>query len=204
MLDSFEDAKKYRDKFRAQKPVVYNAARLKPIQCSSNDMNLIEQPTEQEFNDTNNSENSSEQDYDADSTNNSMENSQLDDVSESQQETNSADNDVKDPLRNVVLELNEVAAFDDIFDEDSDDEIIIHSGELDATKQPNTEISTEKVVVSPGGTKKVTKVIDEDCKFTYELDKDVFQPAPMGFQVKLNDELSENIAFKENVSYHHI
>lgn len=201
MLDSFEDAKNYRDKFRAQKPAVYNPARLNQIHCVSVnvDTSMIVHTAEQEFIDDNpnNAEQSFEHEFNDDSTNNSIENEEPYDYNESQPVVNSADNEVKDPLTNVVLETHEVTAFENIFNENNDDAISIESGELDVPQQPHTE----NVVISPGGTRKVTTIIGEDCEMTYELDKAVFQPAPVGFQVKLNDKLSGNIPFKENVSH---
>lgn len=111
------------------------------------------------------------------------------DLSLSPGTSNSHNNDVKMPLQNVTLDPNEVSAFDDIFDDS------IESSD----QEENTEDSRERVIISPGGTLKMRQVIDDDCEMSYGLGKNMFQPAEMGIQVKLNDEFSGNIPFKENV-----
>lgn len=102
------------------------------------------------------------------------------------------DSDEKHPLGIVQLDAIEAAAFDDLFDESTQ--------ENSTTDQP-LSLGSETIFYSPGGTKRATKIIDEDCEFTYELGiDDIFKPVRMGYQVKLNDLLSENIPFQENVS----
>lgn len=99
--------------------------------------------------------------------------------------------DIKQPLENVALNTSETAAVNDIFDETNNN------------IQTNTEhqqVAGEYIFVSPGGTSKVIRVVDEDCEFVFEMGSDPFKPTEIGYQVKLNDPLSGNIPFKENVS----
>lgn len=97
-------------------------------------------------------------------------------------------NDMKDPLAIVTLEEDDVNALDDMFRDDI----------TDANSDINS--TNEQVSVSPGGTKRATKAIDDDCEMTYPVDDNAFKPHPAGFQVKINDDLSGNIPFKDNVS----
>lgn len=238
-LETFEAAKNYRDKFRAQQPAVYNTARLNEQQSHSvsqqsasfndSDLNINDandlldavsaaiNVVNTDFNDTDtnadgihdsNSENdyvvpaeiNNEESFDADNTNNSSENVTIEatemvvfnvnneQLHEYQQEIDSVDNDVKDPLRDVILEENEVAAFDEMFNEENSD-----GNEVPENRKNSV------VHVSPGGTSRIT-ISEGDLEITYALDFEVFKPAPTGFQVKLNDILSGNIPSKDNVS----
>lgn len=90
--------------------------------------------------------------------------------------------ETKDPLADVRLDTREAAVFGSIFD---------------GNEQSRLE---ESVIHSPDGTAKIKRVIDDDCEMTFEMDREVFKPVELGYQVKLNDLLSLNIPFKENVS----
>lgn len=95
--------------------------------------------------------------------------------------------DCKLPLARQVLEQNDADAFDDLFCDTPGEEQIVSS-------------TVEKIIFSPGGTKKATKIVDEDCEMTYPVDTNAFIPIPAGFQTKINDMLSGNIPFQSNVS----
>lgn len=105
---------------------------------------------------------------------------------------NRNDIDEKDPLKTVELDETEAAGFDQLFDDTSHE---------NTSEVQQLTLGEETVICSPGGTKRATKIIDDDCEFTFELGiGEMFKPVNMGYQVKLNDALSANIPFKENVS----
>lgn len=110
--------------------------------------------------------------------------------SESEVDVSSCRNDIKDPLAQVNLEAPEIDAFNDIFGDDNEQQ------EEESEIQIQLEL---KLTTSPNGTKRITKITDE-VEMTYELGSN---PIPMeaGFQVKLNDILSGNVPYKENVSF---
>lgn len=97
--------------------------------------------------------------------------------------------DVKSPLDMVQLDPSETSIFDNMFNSSND------TDDSKAEQEPSINLTT-----SPNGTKTVTQKIDEDCHMIYNPDQNVFKPADIGYQVKLNDSLSQNIPFKENVS----
>lgn len=45
----------------------------------------------------------------------------------------------------------------------------------------------------------ITENIGDDCEITYNRNQNVFKPIEVGYAVKINDDLSSNIPFKENV-----
>lgn len=111
-----------------------------------------------------------------------------------------APDDVKDPLEAVALNDSELSIFDHIFDENDDDEQPNEDAEEPTN---NAQSSNVTIATSPGGTRTFTEHIDEDCVLVYESAGEDFRPQEMGFQVKINDPLSGNIPFKENVSILH-
>lgn len=134
-----------------------------------------------------------EENVDADNANNSLENVTIEATevvvfNVNDEQLHEYQQDVKDPLRDVILEPNEVAAFDEMFNEENSDENEVSENGKDSV-----------VHVSPGGTSRIT-ISEGDLEITYALDFEVFKPAPTGFQVKLNDILSGNIPSKDNVS----
>lgn len=82
--------------------------------------------------------------------------------------------DDKHPLEDVLLDAREAEVFGTIFH------------------------ANESVIHSPGGNTRV--VIDDDCELIFETGREVFKPMEMGYQVKINDALSGNCPFKQNVS----
>lgn len=95
--------------------------------------------------------------------------------------------DMKNPLHTVRLDEPESVVLDEIFNGCANND--------DSNGRADGEFT-----VSPGGTKKVTQVIDDECELTFILGKNAFKPMDMGYQVKLNDPFTGNIPFKENVS----
>lgn len=93
---------------------------------------------------------------------------------------------------------SENAVFDNIFNESGgSNKVNENSLQSICDEQPTTEI----VVVSPGGTKRVTTSYGDDFEISYEFGTAAFKPQPTGYQIKLNDILSGNVPFKENVSF---
>lgn len=189
-LDRFDAAKAYCEKFRAQLPAIYNESRLKKNQrmlantdeILDTDLNIIEV---EDVVHLNNKDDSDIQNVSLTSTFN-VDIDERENQSISSRETIPTDN--KDPLATVILEQNEVNAFDMIFDDNTTDD----DSHVDSTN--------EMIVFSPGGTKRTTKRIDSDCEMTYIVDGNSFKPYPAGYQIKINDILTENIPFKENAS----
>lgn len=224
LIDSFDEAKRNRDYFRPKKNVNYkesqapaddkanetveedvNTSRLSNVVNSSHDESAetffdssdsyISYISQNEGGETPNSCNVSETGEGAsanagDLTQNEMigtfndaENSGVN-LPENNQ-TNLIDTKV--PLDAVQVNEIEMSVFNTIFDNDSG----------------NYELKDgERIIISPGGTKKVTKKIDEDCEILFDLAEfqNAFTPQQAGYQVKVNDSLSQNMPFKENVS----
>lgn len=101
-----------------------------------------------------------------------------------QHELFDTDTDEKEPLPDVQLNARETDVFNSVFDESEHE-------------QSQCE---ESLIHSPGGTARMQQMIGDDCEMIFEIDREVFKPLDMGYQVKLNDLLSENIPFQENVS----
>lgn len=259
-LESFNDAKKYRDKFRplnsavyninrlverpipSLEPNVYNAANsteeinshvatpstsLVPANCepSSSHQN-IETLCEQSFTDEiddeieafMHNESSSAENLLDDELNSqiSCENSQSShDETDAdaeriiQNETTSPEfDDVKNSFTPVQMENDESLAIDGLFnntnnvnssihnaiDENCDDSIISPSLE-------NVRLSiNETAAINSKGQVVVTKIIDKDLSCVYVYGECPVPLAPF-YKLKVNDLVTGNIPFKENVSY---
>lgn len=89
--------------------------------------------------------------------------------------------DAKDPLATVVLEEAVAVALSDVFDEEDN-------------------MEEEVIETLPDGSQRVVKDLGEDCHMMYKIGGDPFKPQESGYIVKINDKLSGNMAFKENVS----
>lgn len=109
-----------------------------------------------------------------------------------------ASDDVKDLLEMVVLNESEISIFDHIFDENVD--IVQPNEEAEESTNDAQQPANVTIATSPGGTKTFTEDIGDDCVLVYESVGENFRPQQSGFQVKINDLLSGNIPFKENVS----
>lgn len=110
--------------------------------------------------------------------------------------------DAKDPLEIVTLDEAEAFVYDDIFGEHN--EIGNSSNSESAESESRNETPPRGVIsTNSDGIKMVTETIADDCELTYELTQkdEIFKPEELGYQVKINDILSDNIPFKQNVSF---
>lgn len=222
------NAKWYRDYFRPKQAAVYNQSQLnaqvlliRPRQAidqtnsshesSGDEQNSTDDNFEDEPTHTNSSNRSTILDEIEDIEQNSSDHSTLfdenvreqteksSDANNEEQEGNDAsveltrvsqdDEDVKLPLQTVQLNAIEASVFNNMFDESND----VGNACIDQ------QVADEHITISPGGTKKVTKNIGDDCEMSFDYGQDMFKPANVGYQVKINDLLSDNIPFKENV-----
>lgn len=208
--ESFQMAKEYRDKFRPKKPVAYNPSHLKKtslqrthsIENQSRVQHTIADD-EQTHNENGTEGNASNQETNFNEHNDLTmddeglsENGYNEDESDEQQIVNNSENgqhelfdtdsntDEKEPLPDVQLNARETDVFNSVFDESE-------------SEQSQCE---ESLIHSPGGTARMQQMIGDGCEMTFEIDREVFKPVDMGYQVKLNDLFSENIPFQENVS----
>lgn len=216
LLESFVSAKWYRNYFREIEPAAYNQSQSKekrlPVGlCEANAREISPADEDDEESNSDHTENVGEQNTEATIAQaNASDQSTFFD--ENEFELNEAfdlnnegpedeevslnlpsvsDNvDDKQPLNNVQLDDTEASVFNNIFDGASN---------TDNTSNEQSAIN-EHLNVSPGGTKKITQVIDDECQITFEIGRDMFKPADAGYQVKINDLLTDNIPFKENVS----
>lgn len=95
----------------------------------------------------------------------------------------------KDPLARVLLEKDVDAALNDIFDRNNEAE----NNTLDL-------LDSEVVEILPNGIRQITKDLGEECQMIFKVGGNAFMPQKSGYLVKLNDPISGNMAFKENVS----
>lgn len=203
ILDSLASANEYAEKFRPIAPVIYNPNRLTEPRPPRSISENVENISNAEVNDDDAETNFSEGDDCLDIASGSVDDnsvivtSNTNDESESAIDDSITPNDIKDPLEAVVLNESEIAVYDDIFNESSSSDQL---NEKSSQSACDTHGQTNEIInTSPGGTKRVTKVYGNDCEMSYEFGTDAFKPQPPGYQVKLNDLLSDNIPFKENV-----
>lgn len=104
--------------------------------------------------------------------------------------------DVKCPLENVVLDAADNDAFNEMFNVSIDN----GDGEQVTISPGGTKKYKPQHIVSPGGTRKIKHRIDDECVITYKFGEEI-KPMELGYQVKLNDPLSNNMPFKENVRF---
>lgn len=100
--------------------------------------------------------------------------------------------ELKPIMQNVEMAEEEVTAIEDVFD-DCDDS---------ASNQHTTEVnlSSDETAFWADGVLKVKKKCNEDLEMTYNYGEK-FVPKIPAFEVKINDLISMNIPFKENVSF---
>lgn len=179
----------YRDKFRAKKPVAYKqtTSKNKPQKTAAA---------------------SSE----ASSTNETQFDGNEQEHGQQEKDVSASSNDVKNPLATVVMDESEVDAFSNIFDEniddsnyqtDENDSYVDELSDNDLQLSPTTPVGNRIDIADNDNyhaTNKVTIDIGENCTMTFEHGLDSFKPATLGPQVKINDEISGNIPFMENVS----
>lgn len=123
---------------------------------------------------------------------------------------NGNENDEKDPLAIVRLNSAEIDALDDVFGNNSislidNDVSALQNGSPNETlnERNENEKNNETVEVIAGRTM-ITKTYYENeeeaepIQMTYELGA-VVKPIDVGYQVKLNDPLSGNMPYRENV-----
>lgn len=128
---------------------------------------------------------------------------------------NEIENEEKDPLAIIELSPDENAAFDAIFGNDSISVIANDSavetenvsesvnGALnDQPEEQNDDEIVEEVMID--GRKMITKSIIEEngevSQMTYEMGA-VLKAQEIGYQVKLNDPISGNMPYQENVTF---
>lgn len=127
---------------------------------------------------------------------------------------NEIENEEKDPLAIIVLGPDENAAFDDIFgnsisvienDSAVETENVsenVNGALNDQHEEQNDDEIVEEVMID--GRKMITKtIIEEDgevSQMTYEMGA-VLKAQEIGYQVKLNDPISGNMPYQENVTF---
>lgn len=101
--------------------------------------------------------------------------------------------DAKDPLAIVILEQAELVAIGDVFD---------GNDEIEATEErASGSVEFEVIETLPDGTQQITKDLGDECQMVFKVGANVFKPQESGYLVKVNDSISGNLPFKENVSY---
>lgn len=104
--------------------------------------------------------------------------------------------DVKNSLQTVQMDLNDKLAINSLFDNSANDgpsemDEILPQIELTLGDGETAEKKGDKIVI--------TKIIDDELEMVYTYGETPKVLPPL-YQVKMNDAISENIPFKENVS----
>lgn len=100
------------------------------------------------------------------------------------------------------IEMGEVKsnAIDAVFGDELTGENDLN-GSIDISHHlPEISLSPGESVIRENGVLKVTKKYDEDCEITYIYGVKLTPKIPL-FEIKVNDPISMNIPFKENVSF---
>lgn len=207
-------AKIFRDKFRAVQPIRYSTRRqsdgstppTSPTPSDRSDSEPINSVT------TNSSQPEAES-YNLNESNlatqinsqtvaeNSNDETQIEfDVGaiDSVASTNQNSSEVKNIMPDVELGEEESFAIESVFDSAHDD--------ANSSDSENTAQQTPEVNLAPGETTfydgcvlKVKKKYGRDCEITYTYGEKLAPKVPV-FEIKVNDPISMNIPFKENVS----
>lgn len=104
------------------------------------------------------------------------------------------------------VELNDIdsAAMDNLFNNSIDDDLVDtvaaeNSGRTDINQLHDLNLaSNERAALNEKGQIEITRVSDDDCAITYIHGETLVPKNPL-FEVKVNDLLTGNIPFKENV-----
>lgn len=111
----------------------------------------------------------------------------------------SNEKDIKYSLRTVRMDLGDETAINSLFNNGSNDE----SAQLNENHDLNDLVlSNHETAERQGDQIIITKVFDNDLQMIYIYGEKPMPRQPL-YQVKLNDPISENIPFKENVSIIH-
>lgn len=218
IIATADKAKMFRDKFRSQQPIRYSARRRSDGSTPS------VSPTPNGQNDRNGSnsqypENLSYNEHENELSLNDSREVLLEDqhfINESQiaaehtsmrpNEPVNQNSEVKDIMPNVEMGEEEFLAIENVFNDNCDDGSLSDAIDENSIHSENTVQQVPQIHLSPGerafldgGILKVTKKYP-GCEITYTYGEKFAPKVPM-FEVKLNDIISMNIPFKENVSF---
>lgn len=120
--------------------------------------------------------------------------------------TQAESSEAKNIMPNIEMGEEESFAIESVFNGDYDDENESMNMDSNASDSEDTDLPASQVNLAPGesafwdnGVLKVKRMYDRDCEITYTYGEKVAPKVPE-FEVKLNDPISLNIPFKENVS----
>lgn len=223
-------AKTFRDTFRAMQPIRYSSRRQSDEQTPPTSPTHNSEPMRDRA-ETNASQsreseplnsNHLEQSLQTDSHEIQIDNSTQDSSDQTQNDVDnisthsheSTNSSIKSIMPNVVLGEEEFSAIESVFGHDYDndnanDSPSAHSSTPGTPEPGNAGQMVPDVILGPdetafwnGGVLKVTKKYDGDCEITYTYGEKITPKRP-AFEIKVNDSISMNIPFKENVSPHH-
>lgn len=204
----------FRDKFRALQPIRYSARRqsdestppTSPTPSDRSDSEPINsvttnssQPEVESFN--LNESNLATQINSQTFAENSSDETQIEfdgTAIDSVESTNQNSNEVKNIMPDIEMGEEESFAIESVFDSASDDG---NSSDSENTDQqaPEVNLALGETAFWDGCVLKVRKKFDRDCEITYTFGEK-FVPKVLVFEIKVNDLISMNIPFKENVS----
>lgn len=183
MTESFDEAKNYAESKRPLEPVNYNP------NSRSNSEHITRNPTSAAADSIGEA---SDTEIDTSFTNDSVfvdENLHSEHEIDNYNANASDTDDTKPILPTVVLSEAEQAMYGHIFNEN----------ESTSDESSGDEHQNEAINISPGGTKRITCQFSDGMEMTSEMGATI-QPELIGYQVKKNDIISENIPFDTNVS----
>lgn len=183
MTESFDEAKNYAESKRPLEPVNYNP------NSRSNSEHIASNPTSAAANSTGEA---SDTEIDTSFTDDSVfvdENLHPEHEIDNYNANASDTDDTKPILPTFVLSEAEQAMYGQIFNEN----------ESTSDESSDDEHQNEAINISPGGTKRITRQFSDGMEMTSEMGATI-QPELIGYQVKKNDIISENIPFDTNVS----
>lgn len=103
------------------------------------------------------------------------------------------------PLQNIVLNESDSLAVDDMFDDDSQEEVTEANEEI-----ANIGLQPNETTFYENGALKVMRTYDDDLEMTYTYGEDTLPMPPPRYEIKRNDIISKNYPFEENVSWKQI
>lgn len=106
--------------------------------------------------------------------------------------TDRSTNELKPIMPNVEMEVEEIAAIEAVFDDCDDSTSNSHLAEVN--------LSPDESMFWDDGVLMVKKKYSTDCEMTYTYGKKLVPKVPL-FEIKINDPISMNTPFKENVSF---
>lgn len=102
------------------------------------------------------------------------------------------------PLPNIVLNDTDSLAVDDIFGDE--DEQASEGNALNNTTS-HISLNTNEETFIENGVLKVTRTFEDDLEMTYTYGQDTIPMPPQRFVMKMNDIISKNYPFDQNVSF---